>query len=222
MKLFLISNDLNAKNEQKLKELLGMDKVNKTLFITAASVPYGDNPRPDWLLRSLNEMSKFTESYDETNLEDVSAIPISLNEYDFIFVSGGNIFYLAYRLKETGIDSLVKKYIQDGGLYIGSSAGALVLADDISPFKFADDPTVAPSMYPGLDILSNIIIPHVDNDHYAETMSQIHQVYKQKNRETVLLNDDQVYIVDGAKKIFLKHKKPVLVFLFLTFNKFRC
>ena len=70
MKAFLTSDFLEQKHFDRFKELLGKPKVSKALLITTASVPYGHNPKPDWLDKSLGEMSQFAETVDETSLEE--------------------------------------------------------------------------------------------------------------------------------------------------------
>src|SRR3989344_4588071 len=108
MKAFLYSHYLEQKHFEAFKEMLGVQKVSKALFIIAAAVPYGLAPRPTWLEESLRDIKQFTESVDEMSLEETGNLE-DLNQYGFVFVSGGNVFYLAYRLAETGFDKLLKK-----------------------------------------------------------------------------------------------------------------
>lgn len=199
MKLFLLSNNLTEKTSDELKNFLG-DKNAKALFVTTAAVPYGLEDKPEWLTRSIDEISPFVDSYDEISLEEDTHIPKSLGEYDFVFVLGGNSFYLAYRLNETGFGATLKNYIKNDGLYLGSSAGSLILMDDISEFAIADDPSKAPEIHSGLNLIEEAIIPHVDNDRYKDIMATIKNNYSKKQLEVVSLNDDQAFLVDGNLK----------------------
>jgi dipeptidase E len=197
MKLFLTSGDLTDVQGAKFRDLLGTAKARRALFITAAAVPYGLDPKPHWLESSLEDMRPFAEEIDETSLEDSSLIPKDLSTYEFIFISGGNSFYLAYRLAETGIGALIKEYIRQDGIYSGSSAGAIILMSSIDHFAPADDPSLAPKTYAGLGVLDLAVIPHADNAHYKVTMAEIAKAYEDEGLETILLNDDQVLLIDG-------------------------
>jgi dipeptidase E len=179
MKALLASSpDLNEAQLAELMSLIGKDKANKVLVITTAVVPYGLDPRPDWVDRSLEPLKAVCSEMIETTLEDGDFIPEDLSEYDFIYVSGGNTFYLAYRLQETGWDHKIKDYIQNGGVYTGSSAGSIILMDNIEHFASADDPTKAPKVCGGLNLIKEAIIPHADSEKYKELMDGIAENYR--------------------------------------------
>lgn len=200
MKAFLTSHNLEKKHFDRFRELTGQTKVPKALFITTAVVPYGLNPRPEWVDESLDDMKQFAEVIEETTLEEDEHIAENLDQYGFIFVTGGNAFYLAYRFAETGFDKRIKKYIEDGGVYSGSSAGAIILMDDFEAFAPADDPSAAPKTYPGLSMIDFAFVPHADSPKYGPIMEKIAKVYQKKGYEVILLNDNQVLIIDGDKK----------------------
>ena len=200
MKLFLTSHYLEKKHFDAFKKVLGKPKASRALFITTASVPYGHDPKPEWLVESLNDMSSLTESYDETSLEKNDFMPEDLRQYDFIFVAGGNSFYLAYRLTKTGLDKKIKKYILDGGMYSGSSAGATILMKNINNFSPVDDPSKAPCIYSGLGIIDVAVIPHADSKKYANAMKEIAHKYKKEGKEVFMINDNQVLIVNANQR----------------------
>lgn len=199
MKAFLTSDSLEQKHFDKFKELLSKPKVPKALFITTASVPYGHNPKPDWLDRSLGEMSQFAETVDEISLEE-EHIPDDLSQYGFIFIGGGSVFYLAYRLAETGLDKKIKKYVKDEGVFSGSSAGAIILMNDIGPYASVDDPSQAPKMYPGLGLVDFAVLPHADNEKYGPLMHKLAKDFQKNEYQTSLFNDNQVLVIDGDKR----------------------
>ena len=199
MKLFLTSHYLEEKHFDAFRDLLGKSKAQKALFITTASVPYGHDPKPEWLIESLDDMSTLTENFDETTLEDGSFVPEDLQQYDFVFVTGGNAFYLAYRLAETGMGRKIKDYITNGEVYSGSSAGAVILMDKIEHFAPADDPSKAPKTYPGLGVIDSVVIPHADSEKYANVMKTISEKYKKEGKKIFMINDNQVFIINGDR-----------------------
>jgi dipeptidase E len=181
----------------ELLNLIGKEKADKVLVITSAVVPYGLDPRPDWVDRSLEPLRGICSEIVETTLEDGDWMPENLNDYDFIYVSGGNTFYLAYRLQETGWGTKIKDYINNGGVYSGSSAGSIVLMDNIEHFAPADDPAEAPKVCRGLNLIKEAIIPHADSEKYKELMDGIADHYRKDGFDVISLNDDQVLIIDG-------------------------
>lgn len=200
MKAFLLSQNLLPIHIDRFQKLIGNTKVDKALFVSAAAVPYGFEPRPLWVDESMNVVQQFAEIVDETSLGVNSFIPEDLSQYDFIFVCGGNVFYLAYRLVETGFDKKILQYVNNGGVYTGSSAGAIILMKDIELFTPADDPKKAPNIYQGLNLIDFAIIPHVDHKKYQPLMLDIAGEYKKQGYDIFSLRDDQVLIIEGEKK----------------------
>ena len=50
----------------------------------------------------------------------------NLNEYSVIFIGGGNTYKLLKGLKESGAFNKIQEYIQNNGIVIGCSAGAVI------------------------------------------------------------------------------------------------
>jgi len=201
MKAFLASSpSLSKAQTGELLRLVGKEKADKVLVITAAVVPYGLDPRPEWVDKQLEPLKEICSDLVETTLEDGDFLPDNLDEYDFVFVSGGNTFYLAYRLRETGWDKKLIEYIQAGGVYAGSSAGSIILMDNIEHFSSADDPAKAPRACGGLNLIKEAVIPHADSEKYTELMDGIADNYRNDGFEVISLNDDQVLVIDGDEK----------------------
>ena len=88
---------------------------------------------------------------------------VSLTDYDAVYVLGGNTFYLMDKIREFGFDEQIKKAIRCGTIYIGSSAGSIVLGTTLKPAEvFGDVPTSDNQKYEGLGIIDGAIIPHMN------------------------------------------------------------
>jgi len=48
-----------------------------------------------------------------------------INQYDAIYVCGGSTKYLVDRISELNFKSIINNYIENGGIYIGVSAGSV-------------------------------------------------------------------------------------------------
>ena len=126
-------------------------------------------------------------------------------DVDLIYVCGGNTFHLLYSIQQS--EAPIKKQIEtmckQGGLYIGSSAGAVLAtpsiaaAGEVHPDK-NDDKVID---YKGFGFVQQHIIPH-----YSEVMDEEITRFKEKHQLTdediVLLKDGEgVYVCEGKQTI---------------------
>lgn len=97
----------------------------------------------------------------------------NLEQYDVIWVRGGNTFVLAQAMKLSSFDKIIKKYYKDNRniLYGGYSAGVCILGPTLKGIHIADDPDQKPygeeyqTIWEGLHILEYAIAPHYKSDH---------------------------------------------------------
>lgn len=95
---------------------------------------------------------------------DVSTAPQSdisriLTAADVIYISGGNTFFLLQELNKSGAGQMIIDHIEAGKLYIGESAGSVILAPDIGYVKSLDDCRAARNFRILRLSLSSISIP---------------------------------------------------------------
>lgn len=121
-----------------------------------------------------------------------------LANIDLVLVDGGNTFYLLDQARKSGFDEIIKKRIEQGLIYVGSSAGSILCCPTIEGAKRFDDPRVAPDLddYAGLNLFSKIIIPHAQREKYADRIMQTTTEMNKQGLEVVALADDQAIIVN--------------------------
>ena len=128
----------------------------------------------------------------------------TLNKSDLIWVSGGNVFYLRYLLRQCGLDKSLKDLLENDLVYAGDSAGAAVLGHDLHGLDLLVDPTEAPEIiYDGLNITPFIILPHWGNERYQDDIANSKNILKKFNSKVITISDDQAYIVDGESSSVL-------------------
>jgi dipeptidase E len=130
------------------------------------------------------------------NLED------EFKDIDLVLVAGGNTFYLLDYMRKSGFDQLLPRLLDNGVVYVGSSAGSIVCCPTIEGAKKFDDPKDAPDLvsYEGLNFYNEVIIPHAQKEKYRERIKETIQEMAQKglnittltDNEAVLINDDEV------------------------------
>ena len=63
-------------------------------------------------------------------------------------------------MRESGFSKIVKKLIEEGVTYIGSSAGSVLVGPTIEPVKTMDNPNDAPNLnsFEGLGFIDFVIL----------------------------------------------------------------
>ncbi len=93
-------------------------------------------------------------------LEDDSQA-INLNHFDSIYIGGGNTYKLLAYLLANGYDKAITRFIEDGKIVYGGSAGAIILGQDIRTVPEENDRNYP--MHKGLGLIGNFaIICHYD------------------------------------------------------------
>ena len=77
----------------------------------------------------------------------------------------GNTFFLLSELKRTGADKIIAEEINNGKLYIGESAGAMITSKNIEYVKLMDNAEKAPNLknFDALGLIEFYIVPHYKN-----------------------------------------------------------
>jgi len=181
----------------------------KVAFIPTAGNLIVDN----WFV--LEDRKKLLElgfSVIDINLEGKIAKELSkeMIEIDIVFFAGGNTFYLLQEVRKSGFDKIVIEFVNQGGMYIGSSAGTLLAGPTIELAKDIDNQNEAPDLksFDALSLIDFVILPHYDDEDFKEKIDQ--NLLKNKNHEyeivticddqAVAVNDDSIKIVKSDTK----------------------
>lgn len=130
-----------------------------------------------------------------------------LGRVDIVWVRGGNVFALRRALADTGTDRVLTDLIQSDAIaYGGYSAGACVLAPDLSGLEQVDDITaMADPVMTGLGVLDRPFVPHVRSPGHLESAAcdALAAWYQNAGQPHWALRDGEVLIVDGDLTEFL-------------------
>ena len=116
----------NINIQNKFLELIKKDpKIVKVLFIiTAAIEPDAIRMLPKCLDDLLN-CGILESNITVYNMHESISFD-DIKKYDAIYVCGGSTRYLLDRMNENGFNKVLCNYINNGGFYIGVSAGSVV------------------------------------------------------------------------------------------------
>ncbi|WP_308742129.1 peptidase E [Anaerocolumna aminovalerica] len=143
---------------------------------------------------------------DELEISTATTDEISakLKGNDFIYVTGGNTFYLLQELKRTGADKIIIEEVNAGKLYIGESAGAIVTAANIEYVKGMDSVKKAPDLvdFKALSLVEFYTVPHYTNPPFKKIAQKIIDSYSStlnlspiSNNDAILVNNNEVKTV---------------------------
>lgn len=208
-KLFLTSVGLPPETAPFFSELLDRDPQELKL----AMIPTAGYPEIDKIL--LNEAkeglgkSGFQIEVIDLKVEDPNIVKSKLEKVDIINVGGGNTFFLLYWVRKSGLDKYLKELIDQGKIYMGVSAGSIIMGPNIelSGWKKGWDENVVNLKDPtGLNLVPFAVSPHF----IEEDLFFLREKSKTVDYPIIAINDTQAVMVVGNKyKIVGKGKEII-------------
>ena len=111
------------------------------------------------------------------------------------YVTEGNTFEVLDYMRRRGLTDYVKDCVEKGGIYIGSSAGALIASKDIAPAADFDSNFCEMRDFEALDLLDGtVVIPHYTYRQLQRYLSMFGGKEKYKSIKNVA--DDEVLIYE--------------------------
>jgi dipeptidase E len=141
----------------------------------------------------------------EISTAPTDEIASKISDADYVFVSGGNTFFLLQELRRTKTDKLIIEHIQKGKLYIGASAGSMILSKNIGYAKHMDNPADAPNLnddFTALSVVDFCVVPHCVNAPFKKAAEKIIAAYSDtldlrpiSNSQAITVNGDTMETV---------------------------
>ena len=136
-------------------------KDKKVLYITTASDGENDSDK-SWMDEEYETILDL--GFNKENIYEfkIGQKEININDFDVIYMMGGNTFYLMDMIRKYNFDTVIKKAMDNGIIYIGSSAGSEILGNSVEYALPFDENNVDMKDFTGLRIIDGIIIPHAN------------------------------------------------------------
>jgi len=196
MKLFLASSTITKDLVKPFEKLANKNiKGLRVAFIPDAA--YGVHPKKDisWVEEERQFLvDKYGWEITDFVLRDLNSLDFdSLKDYDVIFVNGGFSGYLAQEMRRVGFDKVLPGLFERGIVYVGSSAGSMVMSDvqDASSW-YINEPEPEAIDIPGLGYVNFQIYPHIKPGLKEKIIEQ-----RNPKLKYFLLKDGQAISVDG-------------------------
>lgn len=163
-----------------------------------------------YLIAAKDALIEAGMAIDELEVSTASQQDIAdkLERNEFIYVAGGNTFFLLQELKRTGADKLIAEQVRAGKCYIGESAGSAVLAPSIEYLQRLDDPSAAPDLdsFGALALVEFYPLPHYGNAPFKDAVDQVLIEYGDSldlrpfsNHQAIAIVGDSVDILTSAR-----------------------
>jgi peptidase E len=170
MKLILSSCDFhNPQSRQGILENLGMPIERcRVLFVPNERASRQAIRSEKYYLR-LQEYGFARENI--TVLDYYDPEPYKDLPVDAVYVSGGNTFQTMYRLRKHGLTEAVIRYVRNGAVYIGGSAGVHIASRNMEHVLQYDNNPNGITDFSGLNLFDGIVICHYTDErkaHYEE------------------------------------------------------
>ncbi len=202
-KLFLASSF--ADTYTLLAPFAGEDLKGKTVtFIPTASLVERYKAYIDDDKEAFRKLGMIIEEL-ELSTATAEEVKATIKRNDYIYVAGGNTFYLLQEVQKTGADKVIIEEVKRGKVYIGTSAGAIIVAPEITYSEAMDKKEKAPELknHTGLALMKEYPLPHYTNKPFKEAVEIILNDYQDKlplipysNTQVIEVKGDS-YLVKG-------------------------
>lgn len=203
MKLFLSSAGVSASLLPEFLALVGKEAGQiKFALIENAADPYPDQDK-GFVLETRDEFASLGMQVTLIDLRkyehDPDGLSVVLQDFDVVWMGGGNVYYLRWLMKVSGFDSVIKQLLESGLVYGGGSAGSIITCPVLEAFDLVDSFDLAPEVNKlGLNLIDFIIIPHWQTPEFHHELEKIKDYYNLDARyQIVTITDNQAVVVNG-------------------------
>jgi Peptidase E len=207
-KLFLASYFSGVKT--LFSDFSGNDCSGKRVaFIPTASIPEKVDFYVDADKNSLAKLGMIVDELEITGVpyEEAAA---RISDADYVFIEGGNTFFLLQELRRTGVDKLILEHIEKGKIYIGASAGSMIVSKNIEYVRHMDKSSEAPDLngdYTALSVVDFYVVPHFTNFPFKKAAEKIMNEYSDKQDMHPISNDQVVTVLGEMISVLTEPKK---------------
>jgi dipeptidase E len=199
MKLLLTSEfDISF---EKTKKIIQPYQGANVLFIPTAA--YGEGFEPDYEahIKPFETLGLKVKTFDIKNKSE-DMLADALKDCDVVYGGPGNTFYFLEHAQKCNLKRQLELKFQQGGLYIGSSAGSILASPNIHFISLMDEPDKANLKdTKGFGFIDFLFLPHYDHEQMGRAAKEIMLSYK-SDWPLYVFNDDQAVYVENKKYFF--------------------
>lgn len=187
MNILLLSSLVGAK--YAFERFIEKYEGKEITFIDTASKKESYTKYVDDAREYFTELGFKIRELEVSDVEEAQAKEIIENT-DILYIAGGNSFYLLQELKKKNLLDFIKQRVDEGMVYIGESAGAVIASPNIAYIEYMDDPSVAPELEStdSLGLVGFYTLPHWGEEPFKELAEKIYNTYAESLKLWVVDN----------------------------------
>lgn len=161
-----------------------------------------------------NVKNKITEAFYQFEEIDIEGKTIEeLRDFfrnkNIVHIEGGNTFYLLKVIRETGFAILLKELLDEGKVYIGTSAGAYIMCPSVEVANWNED---GKDRFGITDFSALNYVPFVLKVHYKdEARELVREKMKILQYPLRILKDGQGILFENSTSVFLGDGEEVVL-----------
>lgn len=197
--IFLTSTGLSSENVSlKFRSLVPNSKDISVAIITTAAEGKSENKYSQLAKKQFEEIGFVTVDFVDLETEPQK----DFSSYGVIYVCGGNTFKLLQFARDADFKSSIEKLLERGGIYIGVSAGSIIVGPSIAIAGEieSDENDVGLEDLTGFGITDLIILPHyapeIEEGVIAFENKYSVKVQRLNNSQAILIENDQETLVE--------------------------
>lgn len=116
-------------------------------------------------------------------------------DIDIVYVTGGNTFTGLKLVKDSGFDKEIIKYVNNGVIYVGRSAGAHIATKNIKHVLEFDLNEIGTTDYEGIGLVDGILVCHYN----AEREGCYNRLINENKYNVYSLTNQEILVYDGIE-----------------------
>lgn len=204
MKQLFLTSEVNLVAESIEKKVKTKSGKLKTAYVTTPIEKGHEHDDLNWHKqnkKSMNDAGFDIFEYTITN-KNLDQIQSDLANIDILYVEGGSLVHMLNQSRATGFDIFLKKFVEDGNPYIGTSTGSFIVATDTEAGLSLENYLEDNFNSKGIGLVNFLIMPHWGSEEFRQQYVDMPKNAYHTTTPLVVLNDNQyVWVTDNKTEI---------------------
>ena len=203
IELFLTS-EVNIVARDISKKINTKSGKKRTAYITTPIEKGHEQDDLAWHKQNKKSMTEagfeiFEYTITGKNLEDLKK---DLGGVDVVYVEGGSLVHMMNQTRLSGFDVFIRQFVENGGIYIGTSTGSFIAAEDTAPGLSLENYFEENFDTRGIGLVNFLVMPHWGNDDFKKNYEKIpRDAYNMTTPMIILTNTQYVWVKGDSIQI---------------------
>jgi dipeptidase E len=176
----------------------------RTAYITTPTEKGLEGDDLEWSKQNQASMKKAGFDIFEYSItgKNIGELKQDLGTADVIYVEGGSLVHMMNQVRLSGFDSFIREFIEQGGVYIGTSTGSFIAAEDTAPGLSLETYREDNFDAKGIGLVNFLVMPHWGTDTFKESYRKMPRDAYQMKVPMIILTDTQyVWVKDDFLQV---------------------